>query len=204
MEKLHPEAKLVFFLRFFTFWGIFAFLLSLLAWVVLVCPLCRYYEISTAFLLLFFPISFPMVALYEVMMDSFLGIWPGLVNTIVIGMWPIIAALGAWYWAWRWYNEFGYKITDSGMLIKSGVWYRKEVHIPFHRIQNVSIKRGIVSRALDLAEVIIHTAGDPMVKKGKLLRNPRAEGYLPAVSLEVAEDIRRRLVSKAGQHISVP
>lgn len=66
----------------------------------------------------------------------------------------------------------------------------KYVTIPYDRIQNVDIYRGVVDRLLGLN---IHTAGWGISG----WRTFDVEGYLPGLSKEVAEELRDELIHRA-------
>jgi putative membrane protein len=96
----------------------------------------------------------------------------------------------------RWFYEFGI----NSLKIESGIITKRYSNIPYGRIQNVDVFRGIIARMLGFSSVSIQTAGYSMMgKHGKI----NAEGSLPAVSVEEAEKIRellmRKISSKKGQ-----
>ena len=57
------------------------------------------------------------------------------------------------------YRRFEYELTDDTLDISSGVVSRREREIPYGRVQNVDVSRGIVQRALGVAAVDLETAG---------------------------------------------
>ena len=70
-----------------------------------------------------------------------------------------------------------------------GIIYKKYVSIPYDRIQNVDIHRSLLARILGLSSLRIHTAGVGGMAS--------AEGNLPGVSTEVAEQLREELLSRS-------
>ena len=82
-------------------------------------------------------------------------------------------------WIAVYYIRFRYWITETEVIIHSGVLTRRRRNIPVDRIQNVDVEQGPLQRVLGTAKVVIYTAG-----------SANAEGVLEYVSLKEAEDIR--------------
>ena len=66
---------------------------------------------------------------------------------------PIFLIL-CFIWAKLTYRFYRYESTDLGFRKESGVIYKKYVTIPYDRIQNVDIYRGILARILGLSDLI--------------------------------------------------
>lgn len=80
---------------------------------------------------------------------------------------------------------------DSRLLeIRSGVVTRVSVLIPVSRLQHVDLRQGVVDRALDLASLVVHTAGT---------RNP--SHTIPGLRFGLAEEFRDRLALAAQLNI---
>ncbi|MDO8469886.1 MAG: PH domain-containing protein [bacterium] len=108
-------------------------------------------------------------------------------------LWIIIPALLVlcFVWAKLTYHFYRYELTDAGFRKELGVIYKKYVTIPYDRIQNVDIYRGILARLLGLSDINIQTAG--------MSGTVGSEGRLPALSREVAEQMRDELIQRARQ-----
>ena len=79
------------------------------------------------------------------------------------------------------------------------IW-KKYVTIPYERIQNVDIHRGLIARLLGLSDLNIQTAGaSTMVYRGRGGGGFGAEGRLPGISCEIAEQLRDELVKRSRQ-----
>ena len=109
-------------------------------------------------------------------------------------LWIIIPAflVLCFVWAKLSYHFYRYELTESGFRKELGVIYKKYVTIPYDRIQNVDIYRGIAARILGLSDLNIQTAGTSM-------QTMRGEGRLPGLSREVAEQLRDELIQRARQ-----
>ncbi len=86
------------------------------------------------------------------------------------------------------YENYEYKIDDDGFKKESGIIWKNYVTIPYNKIQNVDIFRGIVARSVGVSELRIHTAG--------YSDDRRSEGVLPGISIEEANYLRDELVKK--------
>ena len=82
--------------------------------------------------------------------------------------------------------------TKNSFKKEYGVIRKKYVSIPYNRIQNVDIYRGIWARFLGLSDLHIQTAG----MGGKI----GTEGRLPGLSKKTAEIIRKKLIKKVTQN----
>ncbi len=80
------------------------------------------------------------------------------------------------------YLFFRYRITDQSILIREGVFKKKQLDIKFERIQAINTKQNVVYRFFDLVTVTFDTAG-----------SSEQEGSLPAVKTALAESLRTRI-----------
>jgi len=173
MKQLNPKAVWLFFLN------------SILGWLFLIIFFSFFFLASTG-------------AFSENDYD---------VNTIIFlfhilnWLWFIIPAviILCFVWAKLIYHFYRYKLTDAGFRKESGVIYKKYVTIPYSRIQNVDIYRGILARFLGLSDLQIQTAGASAITGRYGIGGTNAEGRLPGLSKEVAEQLRDELIQRAGQ-----
>ncbi|MDP3947462.1 MAG: PH domain-containing protein [bacterium] len=92
-------------------------------------------------------------------------------------------------WARLAYRFYRYELREDGFRKEYGVIYKRYVTIPYDRIQNVDILRGIWARILGLSDLQIQTAGVSGVAG--------SEGRLPGLSFEEAERLRDELIRRA-------
>lgn len=103
----------------------------------------------------------------------------------------LVLLVSSFVWAKLTYHFYRYELTDSGFRKELGVIWKVYVTIPYDRIQNVDIYRGILARLLGLSDLQIQTAGiSGMVA---------SEGRLPGLSREVAEQLRDEIIQRARQ-----
>lgn len=92
------------------------------------------------------------------------------------------------------YINWKYEFTPNSLKIEKGVIIKSYKSIPYERVQNVDITRGILARILGLSSIEIQTAGYSMHYNSR--RGGHSEGHLPGLSVEAAEHIREFLMKK--------
>lgn len=107
----------------------------------------------------------------------------------------ILAVLG-YIWAQLSWHFYRYELRDDGFRKEHGVIWKKYVTIPYERIQNVDIYRGLLARILGLSDLHIQTAG-MSATVGHYGGGAGSEGRLPGVSKEEAEILRDELIKRA-------
>ena len=112
---------------------------------------------------------------------------------------PVIFIILCFVWAKLTYHFYRYELLDTGFRKESGVIYKKYVTIPYDRIQNVDINRGILARILGLSDINIQTAGASATVSRYGVMGGGAEGRLPGVSMAVGEQLRDELIQRARQ-----
>ena len=91
------------------------------------------------------------------------------------------------------YHYYRYEMSDLVFKKEHGIIWKKYVSIPYDRIQNVDIYRGVFARLLGLSDIQIQTAGG--ITAGSY--GAFSEGRLIGVSKEEAEKLRDELIQKA-------
>lgn len=92
------------------------------------------------------------------------------------------------------YHFYRYELREDCFRKESGIIWKRYVSLPYERIQNVDIYRGILTRILGLSNLSIQTAGFSGPSGGV---GASTEGYLPGLSKEEAELLRDELVKRA-------
>jgi membrane protein YdbS with pleckstrin-like domain len=100
------------------------------------------------------------------------------------------------------YKFWKYEFTNDQLRIERGIIWKRYSNIPYQRMQNIDITRGVIARILGFSTVNIQTAGYSMSANG--MNGARfSEGYIPAVSIAEAEKIRefviKKITKKKGQ-----
>lgn len=71
-----------------------------------------------------------------------------------------IGVLGfGWWWTAAYDRTVGYRLGDSEIDYRGGVWWHTRATVPYGRITNVEAKQGPLSRYFGVGSVAIQTAG---------------------------------------------
>lgn len=84
-----------------------------------------------------------------------------------VPMWVAISAVGFWIFIGflqllfisKEFKHKGYAIRTRDLVYKTGWLYKKQITVPFTRIQHVDIKQGILERSYKLSKLNLYTAG---------------------------------------------
>ena len=171
MEKLHPRAVWLFFLHYIGVYIVFLLVFGVGA----VSSLISFIESRGR------ELSVPSSVLFAIL--AFLAV--GIVIMVI-----------AYIWSKLMYRFWKYELTEHAIKIEKGVIMKKYISIPYDRVQNVDIIRGLMARILGLSDLQIQTAGYSGGYSGRG-RGMRTEGRLPGLAPDVAEQLRERLVHRA-------
>jgi len=83
------------------------------------------------------------------------------------------------------YLTFRYSYEPNEMVIRSGLLFRKERHIPYARIQNVDAVQRVLHRALNVVEVRVQTGG-----------GTEPEATLSVLPVAAFEEMRQRVLDE--------
>ncbi|MEK6875276.1 MAG: PH domain-containing protein [Nanoarchaeota archaeon] len=97
------------------------------------------------------------------------------------------------------YNRWFYEFTNTNLKLERGIIWKRYSNIPYERVQNVDIQRGVIARIFGFSSINIQTAGYSMPARGL---GGTTEGYIPAVSIEDAERIREFVIKKTHKNFS--
>lgn len=97
------------------------------------------------------------------------------------------------------YNRWKYKFNPNELKIEHGIIWKKYSSIPYERVQNVEIKRGLLARMLGYSTLEIETAGRSSGWGRSRNKKYMSEGHIPAVSIKAAEMISEFLLKKINK-----
>lgn len=86
------------------------------------------------------------------------------------------------------YNNWRYDFGNSNLKIERGIIWKHYSNIPYERVQNVDIHRGIFARMFGFSTLQVQTAG--------FSGSPMSEGHIPGVSIKEADEVREFLMKK--------
>lgn len=146
------------------------------------------YLLLSFFCLFMIALTFVAPIISAILKNTFFTFLPGFLVISFLIIWIslsyIFAKLSYKYWK--------YQLAETSIRIEKGVIWKKYISIPYNRIQNVDIYRGIIARLLGLSDVHIQTAG----YSGQRRPGFASEGRLPGLDIPVAEQLRDDLISK--------
>lgn len=176
MEKLDPKAVWLFFFQFFGRGLYLILFLGLWFWVT--CLFIGKYEPETWI---------------EIKKINWMFSW-------WLVLFLILYVIFCYIWARLSYRFYRYELIENGFRKEKGVIWKKYTTIPYDRIQNVDIYRGVLARILGLSDLNIQTAGmSASISRYGIVGGAEAEGRLPGLSRETAEQLRDELIRRARQ-----
>lgn len=101
-----------------------------------------------------------------------------------------IFVLISYFWAKLTLHYYRYNLTEDGFRKEKGVIWKQYTTIPYDRIQNVDIYRGVLARIFGLSDLRIQTAANES-------NYSQSSGVLPGLSKELAEELRDELIGRA-------
>lgn len=96
------------------------------------------------------------------------------------------------------YSRYGYELTDVAIIVAHGVMIKTSVTVPYNRIQDIIVSRGLADRLLGLADMHIRTAGTSISRVEEL--ETIADARLPGLTQQDAEELRNDLLSRGASH----
>jgi len=118
-----------------------------------------------------------------------------LIAAVAIAMLAAYAVF-CYFLAYLTHRFWRYELTDNSLKIEKGIIWKKYISIPYDRVQNVDIYRGLVDRILGLSDLHVQTAGYSGSFSGHRKRGISSEGRLPGLAPEIAEQLRDTLVKR--------
>lgn len=102
-----------------------------------------------------------------------LGMIIGLIVFLLINglqlVWGIVAGLGigislflfwmAIVWPVWEFRRTAWRLSETGLEIHRGVYWRHQISVPFARVQHADVSQGPLQRQFELGKLTVHTAG---------------------------------------------
>lgn len=90
------------------------------------------------------------------------------------------------------YSSWRYSFIEEGLKTEEGVIYKKFKELPYSKIQNIEIRRGIFARLFGYSTLLVQTAGTS---------TNYAEGHIPAMEIEEAELAKEYLKKRSKKKL---
>lgn len=91
------------------------------------------------------------------------------------------------------YLTYRYRFAEDELVIRSGMIFHNERHIPYARIHNIGTVRNILHRMLGVADVRIETAG-----------GQEPEARIQVLGMEAVDEMRRRVFERKRETAEAP
>ncbi len=197
-KKLHPRAKYLFALRSFIYWAMIS---------VVIC----------AFVLLIIQTVLPKK---EIVLPHGSKVEYGYFNeydftktelAFIFGSSALfLAIILSLLWGWLVYQNYSFESKEDSLGVQYGIIWKKHNSIPYQKIQNTEIKRGIAERLTGLATLCIETAGyggqeEGERSKGSLMNATyhsaclTAEASVPGLLPKEAFDFQEKILVQIHQ-----
>jgi len=125
---------------------------------------------------------------------------PNLASYLLLAAWIALAVFAvaiaiALLVSWIIYVNFKFFLDEDSLRIKSGVFSKEEIAMPYRQIQNVDIERDLTYQMLGMSRLVILTAGrEDEAKPGE----NESEGVLPALDKGLAEQLQKELLKRTN------
>ncbi len=128
-----------------------------------------------------------------------LGLSENALASVGTGFFLVLLALAVLFFIWAKLSAhfYRYELRSDGFRKEHGVINKKYVTIPYSKIQNVDINRGLLARILGLSDLHIQTAGASATVGRYGMQMGGAEGMLPGLEINVAEELRDELIKRS-------
>lgn len=104
----------------------------------------------------------------------FAGVFMGpLAALVIVGPMPVAlvagllgfgAIAGAWWLPMAHYRALRFGLDEHGIVIESGIWWRKRTALPRIRVQHSDVSQGPLQRRYGVATLTLYTAGSRYTK----------------------------------------
>ncbi|MEM6856744.1 MAG: PH domain-containing protein [Pseudomonadota bacterium] len=101
---------------------------------------------------------------------------------VIIGLVVFLALVFVIRFPSRRWQARGYNMSEDRLRVVRGVLWHSDTVVPFGRVQHIDVDQGPIERALGIATLTLHTAG-----------NHNASVFLPGLKHELATDMRETI-----------
>ena len=136
---------------------------------------------------------FAGLGLFLLFLPSGLGLLNLLLGYVLFVL--IFSLIASGIWAKLFYNSYSFEVSRQSLNVKWGVVIKHSSTIPYQRIQNIDVNRGIMARILGLSEVWVQTAGSS-TGFGSFGSLRSTEGMIPGLAVKDAEKLRASILKK--------
>ncbi len=134
----------------------------------------------------------PMSVLFGVIRSARMFLLPGLLVLFFSRgdkwqMWAMLLLIPAACFEILRYFTLRYRVDHDEIVVREGIFFKNERHIPFHRIQNIDLVQNPLHRLFRVAEVNLETAS-----------GSKPEAVFKVLSLRIVKEMRARVFRDRG------
>ena len=122
------------------------------------------------------------------------GVWGGSSDVLIWGAVALAVFLGMFRIgvAWRRYTVWRFDVREDSLYIERGVFTRIKTVVPYVRVQHVDSRQSPLERVVDLATVVVYSAGSRSA-------DVAIPGLTPERAEELREELRRLAIESEGE-----
>lgn len=113
-------------------------------------------------------------------------------------LWMAIAGyvLVIFLYCWVIYRQYKFMLDEHAFYVRRGIFFIREVVIPYRQIQNVEINRPYLYRLIGLAELDLTTFTNVQQELDEHGKNKKHKNLLPVIDYRIAKILARNLVQR--------
>lgn len=78
-------------------------------------------------------------------------------------------------------NRTHYILTNQNLTVETGILNKSATHIPLSRVQDITVRRDLVDRILNIGTIVVESAG--------------AHGRIPEINVDSPEEVTKRVLA---------
>ncbi|MFB0517988.1 MAG: PH domain-containing protein [Acidobacteriota bacterium] len=146
----------------------------------------------TIWLIIWMVLFVPILALCVVLLFT--------IDRLVFGIctagWVIVMACEL-FWILAFYRSLEYAVNRDSVRMKKGVFWRKQVTIPYPKITNVDVTQGPVQRMFNIGTIHVQTAGAAGPEGGKAELKMMGVRDLSGLKDVIMEGVKGYIISRS-------
>lgn len=112
-------------------------------------------------------------------------------STVFLLVFAGLLALDAWYQ----YTSNQFMLDEFSVHVRTGIFNRKEIAIPYRQIQDVSLEESYIERMFGVVELSVFTAGHENIAPGK---DESSAAFFPLIDHNYAVELQQELLRRSN------
>ena len=126
------------------------------------------------------PVIFAYIAADTLFLPSVVASVMGPMPWIATIIWGVICNAWATVFLIR-RNRTHYILTNQNLTVETGILNKSATHIPLSRVQDITVRRDLVDRILNIGTIVVESAG--------------AHGRIPEINVDSPEEVCRQVLA---------